>query len=84
MRRPDRRGRRRFLAAVAGLVAVLVVLGALLLLLGRHGYMDEFRDRATHQGSAARLTELAGVDQLRGAFNGDQGTPRLVLMFSPT
>jgi hypothetical protein len=84
LRRSERRGRRRFLAAVASLLVVLVVLAGLFLLLTRHGYMEEFRDRAVHQGPAAQLADLGGVDQLRGTFNKDEGTPRLVLMFSPT
>jgi hypothetical protein len=33
---------------------------------------------------AAELKELRGLSELRDAFNGDQGTPRVVLLMSPT
>lgn len=38
----------------------------------------------TEAGKAAKLIELKDVDQLRQAFNQDQGHPRLVLLLSPT
>lgn len=31
-----------------------------------------------------RLTNLTSVEQLRTRFNDDRGTPRLLLLFSPT
>jgi hypothetical protein len=73
--------------AIAVLSALLIVLVAAVALLagGHHGsYGAEVADRLTHPGPAASLTDLRGTDQLRDAFNRDAGTPRLVLLFSPT
>jgi hypothetical protein len=78
---------RRVKIAIATLSALLVVLVAAVALLvgGHHGsYATEVADRLTHLGPAASLTDLRGTDQLRDAFNRDAGTPRLVLLFSPT
>jgi hypothetical protein len=78
---------RRVKIAIAALSVLLIVLvGAVALLAGgRHGsYATEVADRLTHRGPAASLTDLRGTDQLRDAFNRDAGTPRLVLLFSPT
>lgn len=54
-------------------VAFLIALGALGLL--------AFRDDAS---SNSRLTNLKSLEQLRAAFNQDQGKPRIVLLLSPT
>ncbi len=39
---------------------------------------------APNPPAAAILTDLHDVEDLRAAFNQDAGTPRLVLLFSPT
>ena len=78
---------RRVKITIAALSVLLIVLVAAVALLaaGGHGsYATEVTDRLTHLGPAASLTELRGTDQLRDAFNRDAGTPRLVLLFSPT
>jgi hypothetical protein len=78
---------RRARIAIAALGVLLTVLVAALALLagGHHGsYATEVADRLTHPGPGASLTDLRGTDQLRDAFNRDAGTPRLVLLLSPT
>lgn len=78
---------RRVRVAIAALSAVLIVLVTAVALLvgGHHGsYATEVADRIAHRGPAASLTDLRGTDQLRDAFNRDAGSPRLVLLFSPT
>lgn len=78
---------RRAKITIAALTLVLVVLVAAVGLLagGHHGsYATEVADRLTHPGPAASLTDLRGTDQLRDTFNRDVGSPRLVLLFSPT
>ena len=78
---------RRVKIAIATLSALLIVLVAAVALIagGHHGsYANEVTDRLTHLGPAAPLTDLRGTDQLRDAFNRDAGSPRLVLLFSPT
>ena len=78
---------RRVKIAIAALSALLIVLVAAVALLvgGRHGsYATEVADRLTHPGPGASLTDLRDTAQLRDAFNRDAGTPRLVLLFSPT
>jgi len=74
----------RFIAVTAALSVVLV---ALLLVggffIGR-GYTDELRYRFTETGPAAAVVDLHDVGQLAAAFNHDAGTPRLVVLFSPT
>jgi len=78
---------RRARIAIATLSALLIVLVAAVALLagGHHGsYATEVADRLTHLGPGASLTDLRDTAQLRDAFNRDAGTPRLVLLFSPT
>lgn len=51
----------------------------------RRGYLSQVRWRlATRHGQQAQVIELRSVDQLRMAFNKHIGTPRLVLLLSPT
>ncbi len=43
--------------------------------------------RLTHPGNArpsAGLTDLTDIEQLQARFNADSGSPRLVLLLSPT
>ena len=78
---------RRVKITIAALSLLLVVLvAAVALLAGGHrgSYATEVADRLTHPGPAASLTDLRGTDQLRDTFNRDAGTPRLILLFSPT
>jgi hypothetical protein len=74
----------RFRIAIAGAAVVLVVLVAFFAVLARQGYVGEFSDRVTEQGPAASLTDLNDVAQFGAAFDRQVGTPRLVLLFSPT
>lgn len=36
------------------------------------------------QAPAAQLVDVDGIEPLREQFNRDEGTPRLLLLFSPT
>jgi len=47
-------------------------------------YLGEAVDRYAEHGPAGTLVDLNGVAQLRDAFNAGAGTPRLVLLLSPT
>jgi len=39
---------------------------------------------STPSVATIELTELEGVDELASRFNSDRGSPRLVLLLSPT
>lgn len=67
-----------------GLAAVLAVVLVAGLYVITNGYAGEIRARLGEQGPSAQVTDLHSVDQLRTAFNGDAGTPRLLVLFSPT
>ena len=76
--------RGRFIALTAALsVALLVlVLGAAAFLFKSPG---EVQQRLTDTGRpAATVTDRHDVQQLADAFNRDVGSPRLVVLFSPT
>jgi hypothetical protein len=75
------RARRR--ALTAGLV-VLVALVLVGVYFGGRSYAGEIVGRLGEQGPSARVVDLGSVDQLRAAFNADAGTPRLLVLFSPT
>lgn len=47
-------------------------------------YGLEIADRFAEHGRAATLTDLHDVSQFQTAFNDAAGTPRLVLLLSPT
>ena len=76
--------RRRFIALTAALSVVLVVLvlGAAAFLFKSPG---EVQQRLSDAGRpAASVTDLHDVRQLADAFDRDAGSPRLVVLFSPT
>jgi hypothetical protein len=64
---------------VALAVGLLVVL-----LLARIGYLGEIRWRLANHTERAEVIDLHGLDEWEAAFNEDIGTPRLVLLLSPT
>ncbi len=68
-------------AALSAALLVLVLAGAYAV--GR-GYPAEFRDRLGERGPSAQVVDLRSVDQLAAAFNRDEGTARLLVLFSPT
>ncbi len=67
----------------AGLLLLSLVILAAAASVGR-GLPGELIDRFSERGAPATLTDLTAVDQLQSAFNQADGTPRLVLLFSPT
>ncbi len=73
-----------------GRVAILVAIGALSLILfgacnGKPSIPSvELAAADSIEQSRPVLHDLAGVDQLKAAFNEDEGLPRLVLLLSPT
>ena len=79
---PHRRQVRRLLKT-AGLLLVSLVILAGAASVGR-GLPRELVDRFSERGATTTLTDLGGVNQLQSAFNQADGTPRLILLFSPT
>jgi len=73
----------RVIVKTAGLLLVSLVILVGAASVGR-GLPGEFLDRFSELGAPATLTDLTSVDQLRSAFNQADGTPRLILLFSPT
>jgi hypothetical protein len=61
---------------------LVVLIGALTL--GRGGYLGELVNRVGETGSLVPVHDLDSIRTLRGTFNGDVGTPRLILLVSPT
>lgn len=76
------RTRSRGLIALLGAVLIVLVLSGAYVV--REGYLPELRARLAEQGPSARVVDLHDVDQLKVAFNQDAGSPRLLLLFSPT
>jgi hypothetical protein len=64
-------------------LALVLLVGFLGATLGR-AYVGEALDRFTERGPVAKLVDLRDVTQLGGAFDAAAGTPRLVLLLSPT
>jgi len=78
--------RKRFIA-LTGVLSVLLVallLVAAFLFLAPGADPDEFRHRLAETGPSAQVVDLHDAQELATAFNQDDGTPRLVLLFSPT
>lgn len=72
----------RVLTAAASVALIgLVLMGAYVVV---RGYPAELRDRFGERASAAQVVDLHDIDQLKTAFNQDVGTPRLLVLFSPT
>ena len=67
----------------AGLLLITLVILAAAASVGR-GLPGELIDRFSERGAPATLTDLTTVNQLQSAFNEADGTPRLILLFSPT
>jgi len=76
---PKRRANLKIAGLLVFSLAILVAASAV----GR-GIPGELLDRFSERGAPATLTELSGVNQLQLAFNRADGTPRLILLFSPT
>jgi len=66
---------RRFMSVVAGLLLVFVVLV---------GHPAAQQATPTPTPAAPTLSDLTDVEQLRALFNQQHGTPRLLLLISPT
>jgi hypothetical protein len=74
-------------ASLAFALLVLVVAALIVAVPEGRLYVAEVGARAQEQATnapAAKLTDLRSIDQLKDAFNTAQGTPRLVLLLSPT
>jgi uncharacterized membrane protein YdfJ with MMPL/SSD domain len=78
------RVRRRFIVLTAALSVALVALLAAAAFVFAPAYSGEVQHRLTESGPSARVVDLHDVHQLATAFNQDAGTPRLVVLFSPT
>jgi hypothetical protein len=73
----------RLQLVLPGLALLTIVLAAVLLVLANQ------RDDSEAQGGTvvadgAGLQDFGSVDTLQTAFNADEGTPRVVLLLSPT
>jgi hypothetical protein len=64
--------------------SLLAALSALVLASCGGGEDAAEPEAAPAGAAAAQLTDLAGVLDLRAAFNADSGRPRLLLLLSPT
>lgn len=64
--------------------AAILVVAVAILTLGRGGYLGELVSRVGETGSPVAVHDLANINTLRDAFNRDAGSPRLILLVSPT
>lgn len=62
----------------------IVVLVVALLSVGRGGYLGELISRVSESGPPVPVRDLDNISTLRQAFNRDAGSPRLILLVSPT
>lgn len=74
--------RRASFASMAWFAALIVLVGAIVF--GRGGYLGELVNRVGETGSPVPVHELNSISTLQQAFNHDAGTPRLILLVSPT
>jgi hypothetical protein len=74
----------RFRALTATLSAVVLVLVLLVAFIVFSGYPAEISSRQGEHGAPVPVVDLHEVGQLQAAFNHDVGTPRLLVLFSPT
>jgi len=75
----------KVLGLIPGLLIVL--LGGAIALSPARQYLPELGSRAAEtvpSSQSAPVTELTSISQLEAAFNADDGSPRLVLLLSPT
>jgi hypothetical protein len=64
--------------------AAILVVAVVILTLGRHGYLGELVSRVGETGSPVPVRDLNNIGTLQEAFNRDAGSPRLILLVSPT
>jgi hypothetical protein len=62
----------------------ILVIAVAVLTLGRHGYLGELAGRVSETGPPVAVRDLDNIATLREAFNRDAGSPRLILLVSPT
>ncbi|HEY9286404.1 MAG TPA: hypothetical protein VIT43_00095 [Candidatus Dormibacteraeota bacterium] len=74
-----RRTRVRSILSIAA--PVLLFVGIFLV---RGGYFGELINRVGETGSPVSVHQLNDIGTLQQAFNHDAGTPRLILLVSPT
>ena len=75
----------KILGLIPGLLVVL--LGGAIALSPARQYLPELGSRATESVAstpAAPVVDLTAVSQLQTAFNASDGSPRLVVLLSPT
>lgn len=65
-------------------IAAVVVVIAVALSVGRGGYVGELISRVGETGSPVPIRDLNDITVVQQAFNADAGTPRLILLVSPT
>ena len=76
---------RRIALIVVGALVLVMVLGAVFL--GKLGYLGEVGGRIAEShspGTPVMINDLRSESQLQDGFNANVGSPRLVLLFSPT
>lgn len=73
---------RRIRLIIWGTAALVVLIVALTV--GQGGYLGELINRVGETGSPVPVHDLNSIGTLREAFNADVGTPRLIMLVSPT
>lgn len=77
------------LLKILGLIpgVLIVILGGAIAVSPARQYLPELGSRVTESVAslpAASVTDVTNISQLRAAFNADEGSPRLVVLLSPT